>query len=93
MRKAVEANIKRKQEFATTALKSIREIQSTGVETLSRIADCMNKRGEKTPRGEHGLQPPLNGFWIVRRNIYEIDLDRHERQNHWIHPRNFTLSH
>ena len=51
LRKAVEANIKRKQEFAATALKSIREIQSTGVETLSRIADCMNKRGEKTPRG------------------------------------------
>ena len=51
LRKAVEANIKRKQEFAAAALKSIREIQSTGVETLSRIADCMNKRGEKTPRG------------------------------------------
>jgi DNA invertase Pin-like site-specific DNA recombinase len=51
LRKAVEANIKRKQEFAATALKSIREIQSTGVETLSRIADCMNKRGEKTSRG------------------------------------------
>jgi len=51
LRKAVQANIKRKQEFAAAALKSIREIQSTGVETLTRIADCMNKRGEKTPRG------------------------------------------
>jgi DNA invertase Pin-like site-specific DNA recombinase len=51
LRKAVEANIKRKQEFAAAAIKSIREIRSTGVETLSRIADCMNKRGEKTPRG------------------------------------------
>ena len=51
LRKAVQANIKRKQEFAAAALKSIREIQSTGVETLSRIADCMNKRGEKSPRG------------------------------------------
>jgi len=30
LRKAVEANIKRKQEFATAALESIREIQSTG---------------------------------------------------------------
>jgi hypothetical protein len=51
LRKAVEANIKRRQECAVAALKNIREIQSTGVETLSRIADCMNKRGEKTPRG------------------------------------------
>ena len=51
LRKAVKANIQRKREFAATAIKSIREIQSTGVETLARIADCMNKRGEKTPRG------------------------------------------
>lgn len=41
----------RRLEFARTALRSIREIQSTGVLTLARIADCMNKRGEKTPRG------------------------------------------
>jgi DNA invertase Pin-like site-specific DNA recombinase len=51
LRKAVKANIERKREFASAAIKVIREIQSTGVETLARIADCMNKRGEKTPRG------------------------------------------
>jgi DNA invertase Pin-like site-specific DNA recombinase len=48
---AQEAIQARKEAFAKDALKSIREIQSTGVETLSKIADCMNKRGEKTPRG------------------------------------------
>jgi len=41
----------RKQEFAKSALKTIREIQSTGVDTLAKIADCLNKRGEKTARG------------------------------------------
>jgi DNA invertase Pin-like site-specific DNA recombinase len=51
LKKAVEANIQRKQEFASAAIKIIREIQSTGVETLAHIAECMNKRGEKTPRG------------------------------------------
>jgi hypothetical protein len=33
------------------ALITIREIQSTGVATLAKIADCLNKRGEKTVRG------------------------------------------
>lgn len=64
---AVEANIKRKQEFAAAALKSIREIQSTGVETLSRIADCMNRRGEKTPRG---------GTWTATAVKRVLDLAR-----------------
>jgi len=41
----------RKTQFAKAAVKIIREIQSTGVESLNRIAECMNKRGEKTPRG------------------------------------------
>lgn len=41
----------RKREFAESVLKSIREIQSTGINSLNRIADCLNKRGEKTPRG------------------------------------------
>ena len=49
--KAVHAIKERKQEFAEIAIKSIREIQGTGIESLSRIADCLNKRGEKTPRG------------------------------------------
>ena len=49
--KAVEAIKQGKQEFAKSALKTIREIQGTGVETLSKIADCLNKRGEKTARG------------------------------------------
>jgi DNA invertase Pin-like site-specific DNA recombinase len=50
LKKAVRANIQRKREFAGAAIKIIREIQSTGVETLAHIAECMNKRGEKTPR-------------------------------------------
>jgi len=41
----------RKQGFAVTAIAFIREIQSTGVQSLNRIADCLNKRGERTPRG------------------------------------------
>lgn len=49
--KAMQAIKARKQEFAKSALKSIREILSTGVDSLSRIADCMNKRGESTARG------------------------------------------
>ncbi len=49
--KAVSAIKARKAEFATTALKTIKEIQGTGVETLAKIADCLNKRGEATARG------------------------------------------
>ncbi len=41
----------RKKCFAASAITSIREIQSTGISSLNRIADCMNKRGEKTSRG------------------------------------------
>jgi DNA invertase Pin-like site-specific DNA recombinase len=48
---AVVAIKERKQEFAKSALKTIREIESTGVNTLAKIADCLNKRGEKTARG------------------------------------------
>ncbi|MGC3960487.1 MAG: recombinase family protein [Verrucomicrobiota bacterium] len=54
--KAVSAIKERKREFAAAALKSIREIQSTGVDNLTRIADCMDKRGEKTAR---------NGKWTA----------------------------
>lgn len=49
--KAVRAIRERKQQFASETLGIIREIQSTGVKPLARIADCMNKRGEKTARG------------------------------------------
>jgi len=52
MRKnALQAVKEQKTVFATAAIKVIREIQSTGVDTLAKIADCMNKRGERTPRG------------------------------------------
>lgn len=47
--KAIQA---RKTAFAATAIKFIREVQSTGIQSLNRIADCLNKRGEKTPRGK-----------------------------------------
>lgn len=46
--KAIQA---RKRGFAALALESIREIQSTGIGSLNRVADCMNKRGEMTARG------------------------------------------
>jgi len=49
--KAVKAIKGAKRTFAATAIKHIQEIQGTGILTLARIADCMNKRGEKTPRG------------------------------------------
>lgn len=49
--KAVQAIKQGKKDFAATAIKTIREIQGTGVETLAKIADCLNKRGEKTARG------------------------------------------
>ena len=41
----------RKKGFVAEALKAIREIQGTGLSSLNRIADCLNKRGEKTARG------------------------------------------
>jgi DNA invertase Pin-like site-specific DNA recombinase len=52
-RKAAQIVIQeRKKAFAATAIKSIREIMATGVKSLNRTADCLNKRGEKTPRGK-----------------------------------------
>jgi len=50
-KKAVVAIQDGKRRFATDAMKIIREILGTGVSKLSRIADCMDKRGEKTARG------------------------------------------
>lgn len=54
--KARQAIQRRKLEFAESALKNIREIQTTGVFSLNRIADCLNKRGEPTRR---------NGKWTA----------------------------
>ncbi|HOX58133.1 MAG TPA: recombinase family protein [Candidatus Paceibacterota bacterium] len=51
LKKARAAFQAQKRAFAAEALKAIREIQSTGIESLNRIADCLNKRGEKTARG------------------------------------------
>lgn len=51
LKRARAAYQTQKRAFATDAMKSIREIQSTGIESLNRIADCMNKRGERTARG------------------------------------------
>jgi DNA invertase Pin-like site-specific DNA recombinase len=51
LKRAQETIQERKQDFAKEALKAIREIQSTGIHSLNRLADCMNKRGEKTARG------------------------------------------
>ncbi|HRT06896.1 MAG TPA: recombinase family protein [Candidatus Paceibacterota bacterium] len=46
----------RKLAFVAEAMKSIEEIRETGVQTLAKIADCLNKRGEKTAR---------NGKWTA----------------------------
>lgn len=51
LKKAKIAVQNRKMEFNKAALKIISEIKGTGVTTLANIADCLNKRGEKTPRG------------------------------------------
>ena len=42
---------KAKEEFAAGILPIIREIQSTGVNTLQGVADCLNRRGITTRRG------------------------------------------
>jgi len=52
LRKAKIAVQNRKQEFNKIAQKSISEIRETGIKTLAKIADCLNKRGEKTPMGK-----------------------------------------
>jgi hypothetical protein len=50
--KQAEISIRRNRlAFAQSALKSIKEIHATGITSLNRIADCMNKRGEPTARG------------------------------------------
>jgi DNA invertase Pin-like site-specific DNA recombinase len=51
--KALARIQERKHHFAASAMASIQEIQSTGITSLSRISDCLNKRGERTPRGGH----------------------------------------
>ena len=51
LKKAKIAVKNRKMEFNESALKIISEIKGTGVKTLANIAACLDKRGEKTPRG------------------------------------------
>jgi DNA invertase Pin-like site-specific DNA recombinase len=55
--RAMTAIQEQKQAFAEQALITTLEIQGKGVKTLAQIADCMNKRGEKTPRGGADGQP------------------------------------
>ena len=54
-RKQVELMVvgarKAKEEFAAGILPIIREIQSTGVNTLQGVADCLNRRGITTRQG------------------------------------------
>ncbi len=49
--KASQAIQEKKGLFVIQIRKIIEEIQSTGVRSLSKIAECLNKRGEKTRRG------------------------------------------
>jgi len=56
LKKASQGIQARKSAFAVRISKIIKEIQETGVSSLSKIADCLNKRGEKTRR---------NGSWTA----------------------------
>jgi DNA invertase Pin-like site-specific DNA recombinase len=49
---ALKSIQERKHLFALDAFKAIKEIQGTGIQSLNRIADCLNKRGEKTALGK-----------------------------------------
>lgn len=49
--KASNAIQHRKRGFAREIHASIEEIRGTGITSLSRIADCLNKRGERSRRG------------------------------------------
>ncbi len=40
-----------KRAFADSIVSHIAEIQATGISSLNRLADCLNKRGERTARG------------------------------------------
>ena len=51
IRCALEANVKRANHYAENLLPVVREIQRAGVSTLRGIANCLNVRGFKTPRG------------------------------------------
>ena len=57
LEKAGAAIQQRKQQFAKQTLKIIQEVQSTGITSLMGIADCLNKRGERTAR---------NGRWTAK---------------------------
>ena len=48
---ALKAIQERKKGHSERVLKSIQEIQSTGITSLNRLADCLTKRGERTARG------------------------------------------
>lgn len=49
---ALEANVKRANRYAENLLPIVREIQKAGISTLRDIANCLNVRGFKTPRGK-----------------------------------------
>ena len=51
LRRASQAIQGRKVDFARHVFISIKEVRDAGVQSLTRIADCLNKRGEKTRRG------------------------------------------
>lgn len=52
-RKAAQIAIAaQKKAFNDTSIVAIKEIASTGIKTLTRVADCLNKRGERTSRNK-----------------------------------------
>ena len=48
---SIDARIKSADDFPAGILPVIAEIQATGASTLRAIADALNRRGFKTPRG------------------------------------------
>jgi DNA invertase Pin-like site-specific DNA recombinase len=52
LKRAAQSNIAAKNAFAESALVSIRELQEIGITSYNRLADCLNKRGEKSRLGK-----------------------------------------
>lgn len=52
LKRATQGNIDAKRAFAESALVSIKELNEVGITSYNRLAECLNKRGEKTRLGK-----------------------------------------
>ena len=59
----------RKKAFVVDAVKTIEEIKSTGVTTLAKLAECLNKRGEKSPRGRAWTPTAVRRVLLAAGNV------------------------